>query len=251
MDSTSGAVTWDPSLSSGYFPLAISAAALHTSGWIVAVNTANGRLARVRPLDTALPPIAAHSAGPGTQVGLLSSPVAIAITHDGVVLILEGAAFRIAAFDLNGNPVAYFEASASSRRSFIQGPFADAPDPYRLPLDDTLTYLDLAVDGAGQMYVLSYSGDGAAPSDYRVDVLTPSGQPVTTTTGVNVPRFAVDYWRSLFTGNFDALADSASGQPRIDPALGVAEPSVSRFDPFNPTGTGGALRRTFGLRRRA
>jgi len=31
----------------------------------------------------------------------------------------------------------------------------------------------------------------------------------------------------------DPLADTVSGQPRIDPTLDVPEPSLSRFDPVN------------------
>ena len=37
------------------------------------------------------------------------------------------------------------------------------------------SYLDLAVDGAGQMYVLYHTGDGTAPADYRVDIYTAAG----------------------------------------------------------------------------
>ena len=53
--------------------------------------------------------------------------------------------------------------------------------------------------------------------------------------GVNVPHLAVDYWRNIYAGNYDPLAGVVSGQPRIDPALGVAEPSMSVFIPTNPT----------------
>ena len=54
--------------------------------------------------------------------------------------------------------------------------------------------------------------------------------------GVNVPHFAVDYWRNIFAANYDALADTVTGQAHIDPALGVAEPSLSVFDPVNGAG---------------
>ena len=51
--------------------------------------------------------LAAYTAGPGTQIGLLSSPIALAVTNPGTVLVLE-AGGQISAFDLNGNPVPYF-----------------------------------------------------------------------------------------------------------------------------------------------
>ena len=35
--------------------------------------------------------------------------------------------------------------------------------------------MDLAVDGAGQMYALYYTGNGSDPANYHVDVYTPSG----------------------------------------------------------------------------
>ncbi len=221
LDPVTAAPTWDPAVSYGTFPLPISAAALHATGRVFTVNTDTGRLGRLTPAATLLPPPAAYSAGSGTQVGLLSSPVAIAVTHAGVVLVLEAAAHQVAAFDLNGNPAPYFPG---------QGVFT-------LPLPGTSTYLDLAVDGSDQLYVLYYASDGATPSDYRVDVYSPAGTLVNSNSpGVNVPHLAVDHWRSIFAANLDALADAGSGQAHVDPALGVAEPSVSRFDPEKSAG---------------
>ena len=48
--------------------------------------------------------------------------------------------------------------------------------------------------------------------------------------GVNVPHLAIDYWRSIFAANYDPLSTQGTSTPRIDPKLGVLEPSVSRFD---------------------
>jgi hypothetical protein len=173
------------------------------------------------------PVSAAYSAGPGTQPGLLTSPIALAVTNPGVVLVLE-APGRLATFDLNGHPVRYF-ASSLTRRGLL---VASGQGQYRLPLVSPGTYLDVAVDGAGQIYVLYYTGDGSAPGDYRVDVYTQAGAVLDThSPGVNVPHLAVDYWRSIYAANYDPLADIATGQPHIDPALGAAEPSLSRFDP--------------------
>jgi hypothetical protein len=82
------------------------------------------------------------------------------------------------------------------------------------------------------MYVLYYTGDGSSPSQYHVDVYTASGAVLDThSPGVNVPHLAIDYWRSIFAANYDPLSVLGTATPRIDPHLGVAEPSISRFDP--------------------
>ena len=234
LDPVTAAPTWDPTVSYGTFLLPISAAALHSSGRVVAVNTDTGRLATILPANPDRPALAGYSAGTGDQVGLLQSPVAIAVTNAGTVLILEAAATQIAAFDLNGNPVRYFPAAGTTRRALVRGQRqASGQGSFTMPLP-AASYLDLAVDGAGQMYVLYHTGDGTAPADYRVDIYTSAGVLLNSASaGVNVPHLAVDHWRSLFAPNFDPLADLTTGKLYIDTALKVAEPSVSRFDPIN------------------
>ena len=244
LDPTTGAPTWDPTVSYGDFLVPVSAAALHASGRVVAVHTNTGRLGSVLPgappFATARPVLASYTAGPGTQIGLLSSPIAVAVTHPGVVLVLEAgtAPTQISAFDLNGNPVPYFGVSLTRRALLGRNAAAPArrrgaaPGQFTLALVSTGTYLDLAVDGAGQMYVLYYTSDGSAVGDYHIDVYTPAGAVIDThSAGANVPHFAVDYFRSIFAANYDPLADIATGKPQIDPALNVIEPSMSRFDP--------------------
>jgi hypothetical protein len=49
-----------------------------------------------------------------------------------------------------------------------------------------------------------------------------------------VPHLAVDYWRSIFAANYAPLAALGTTTPHISPALGVPEPSLSRFDPTQP-----------------
>ncbi len=172
-------------------------------------------------METPRPQLAAYTAGPGTQVGLLSSPVALAVTNPGTVLVLEAAARRVSAFDLNGNPAPYFGA--------VPGP------GYALPLVSEGTYLDIGVDGAEQVYVLYFTGSGAAPADYHVDVYASDGSPLATRSpGVNVPHLAVDYWRSIFAADYAPLAALGTATPHVSPALGVPEPSLSRFDPAQP-----------------
>jgi len=221
LDPATGNLSWDPGLSMGMFLLPVSAAALHSSGRVVAVSTEAGRLGWLQPVETARPQLAAYTAGPGTQIGLLSSPVALAVTNPGTVLVLEAASQRVSAFDLNGNPAEYFTA---------------APSPgFTLPLVSDGTYLDIAVDGAEQVYVLYFTGTGGAPADYRVDVYNADGSPLAThSPGVNVPHLAVDYWRSIFAANYAPLASLGTTVPHISPVLGVPEPSISRFDPTQP-----------------
>jgi hypothetical protein len=221
IDPTTGDLSWDPTVSAGFFPVPVSAAGLHSAGTVVVVATATGRVGRVLPVFTPRPPLAAYTAGPGSQVGLLSSPTAVAVTNPGIVIVLEAGASQLAAFDLNGNPVRYFGTGS--------------PPDFTLPLFTPAVYLDVAVDGSGQIYVLSYRGDGAHPIDYRIDVYTASGVPLgTNSTGANVPHIAVDYWRSIYAANYTALINTGTKQPQIDPVLGVVEPSLSVFDPDTP-----------------
>jgi hypothetical protein len=222
LDPVTGALSWDPAVMQGMFLLPVSAAALHSSGRVVAVSTEAGRLGWLQPVEVSgRPQLAAYTAGPGTQVGLLSSPVALAVTNPGTVLVLEAAAQRLSAFDLNGNPAQYFTA---------------APSPgYVLPLVSDGTYLDVAVDGAEQIYALYFTGTGSLPADYRVDVYNRDGSPLAThSPGVNVPHLAVDYWRSIFAANYAPLTALGTTTAHISPALGVPEPSLSRFDPTGP-----------------
>jgi hypothetical protein len=217
LDSDTGAINWDSSTSLGTFTLPVSAAALHSSGRVVAVHTDSGRVGWLHPAQTPRPGLATYFAGSGTQPGLLQSPTAIAVTNPGIVLILEAGAAQLAAFDLNGNPVKYFGWDQSNLR-FTQ------------PLASQGTYLDMAVDGANHIYLLYYANDGSRPDDYSIDVYNADGSALAThSPGVNIAKLAVDFWRSIYGVNFDPLTDE--GTSTVHVALGVAEPSISRFDP--------------------
>jgi hypothetical protein len=210
LDSDTGAITWDSTRALGKYTLPVSAAALHSSGRVVTIHTDSGRVGIVQPAaaDSALAGVASYSSGPGTQIGLLQSPIAVAVTNPGVVLILEAGAQQLSAFDLNGNPIKYFGSDSSQ---------------YRTALAASGTYLDLAVDGASHIYLLYYTGDGSQPGDYRVDVYNPDGTPLATNSpGTNVAKLAVDFWRSIFGVNFTAISA---------PGSSVSVPSISRFDP--------------------
>ena len=225
LDPKTGEISWDPGVSLGTFTLPVSAAALHASGKVVVVNTNSGRIGWLQPADTPRPQLATYAAGPGRRVGLLESPVAVAITNPGVVLVLEAGTAQIAAFDLNGNPVRYFNAQAGGELEFRRS-LVSAGRP-----------LDMAVDGSDQIYVLYVTGVGDAPEDYRIDVYAKHGELFNrASSSTNIPRLAIDYWRSIFGANYDPLTELGTSTKHIDPRLGVAEPSLSRFDPDRLTG---------------
>lgn len=96
-------------------------------------------------------------------------------------------------------------------------------------------YLDMTTEMKGYIYVLAYTGTGAAPSDYYLDIYDPLGHWLSRTpdsslnsqaTGVNAGRIAVDMWRNLFSLNFESFAGPG----------GRIEPSVSMWVPTTPTG---------------
>ena len=200
------------------FTLPVSAAALHSSGRVVTVHTDSGRVGTLHPVATT-DPLHPHwpptAPVPGTQIGLLQSPTALAVTNPGTVIILEAGASQLAAFDLNGNPVKYFGTDPNNLQ-FTQ------------PLANQGTYLDLAVDGASHIYLLYYTGDGSQPSDYHIDVYNPDGTPLAThSPGVNVAE----------TGR-RLLAQHLRRQLHVDGGAeqsALSMPSISRFDPEDPT----------------
>jgi hypothetical protein len=102
------------------------------------------------------------------------------------------------------------------------------PDP-----EEIVTYLDLAVELQGFIYVLSYTGDGKAVENYKLDLYNPTGKWLSRTpdkakdpkaTGVNGARLIVDMWRSMYTLNFEHFEGPG----------GRTEPSVSTWLPTTP-----------------
>lgn len=230
LDPDTGAIAWDEKVSYGTFLLPITAAGLHPSGKVVALNSGNARIGVLDPVATDPPPLADYGAGPSlssqsTVPGLLSSPVGLAVTNIGTVLILEAGVPRLSAFDFNLAPFKQFAVAGS--------------DGFTLKLDGNKTYLDIAVDGAEQIYLLSHTGNGSNQDQYGIEVFAPTGKLINDTNGgVNVPHLAVDFWRSIFAPNYQPLAVLEDNKPKVDPLIGVIEPSVSRFDPLNPRKAG-------------
>jgi hypothetical protein len=104
------------------------------------------------------------------------------------------------------------------------------PDPA-----EKVTYLDLAVEMQGFIYVLSYTGQGKAVDDYKLDLYDPLGHFLSRTPdrakdpnakGVNGARLIVDMFRSMYTLNFEHFLGPNDR----------TEPSVSTWLPTTPKG---------------
>jgi hypothetical protein len=150
--------------------------------------------------------------GKGTRAGLLTAPVAVA-AFGTTVLILEQGNRRIQAVDVTGNPVLQFQDGTTCEIDLA----AVEADPA------SVGYLDIAVEGLGYMYVLSFVNGGLTAADYRLDVYSPEGDFVLRKTGVAAARMAVDTFRNVYTLNYETIANA----PRI-------EPSISQWEPSSP-----------------
>ena len=148
LDPDTGGITWDSSTALGTFSLPVSGGGVALVGSGSRSAHRHRPAGRAAPVATPRPGLAAYSAGIGTEVGLLQSPTAVAVTNPGTVLILEAGAAQLSAFDLEGNPIKYF------------GP---NQDQFTQKLANAGTYQDLAVDGSGEIYLLYYTGDGSQP----------------------------------------------------------------------------------------
>ncbi len=195
---------------------------LHPAGYMVSINSRDHKVETLRipkaPMadaDAAAQLLARIKCGKGSRPGLLNLPVASAISADGVILILEAGNNRIQALDLGANPVRHFAKQAS---------------PYSLTLGGTdpvqgWAYLDLAVEYTGYLYVLSFNQNTYV---YRLDLYHPEQsdtQPIATTMDINAARLTVDFWRNVYTLNYEVLR-----LPNGD-AAGLTEPSVSLWTP--------------------
>jgi hypothetical protein len=160
-------------------------------------------------------PLAHAYSAEGLREGLVNGPVSAAVSPKGVILVLEAGNRRIQAFDLGGNPIRHFGAKKNR---------------YHVPLKaetDSVTYLDMAAEYVGYLYVLSYvTQEGLY--QYRLDIYTPEGDWLCRTTGMNASRLTVDFWRNAYTLNYETLKYPDGTLPR------VTEPSVSQWIPSTP-----------------
>jgi hypothetical protein len=223
-----GSIHFTPNQAWGRFLQDLTAVTYHPSGFIVGVNAATGKLHKLRipgtPVaDNGAPTLSQAHAGNGKRPGLTQSPIAVCVTVDGTIVVLESGANRLQAFDVNGNPVAMFGPDSSkSYYATLNGSTSD-------------TRLALGVDGAGYFFILTYTNGGSQASSFRVDVHAPDGTFLINPTGVNAATMDVDYWRNLFTLNYAALTEADGTTVYTDPALGRIQPSMSIFVPKTPS----------------
>ncbi len=205
---------------------------LHPAGLLLSINSETSRMESLRLPDKALSDaeaaislLANLHGGLGTRPGLFSAPTVATITSDGVILILEAGNNRIHAVDGAGNPVRHF---------------SNQPEPYFLNLSETggadTEYLDIAVESKGFIYVLSSSSSNSV---YRLDIYIPDQKgtaPLCTTMGFNAAKITVDYFRNVYSLNYEVLM--ANGAL---PASGITEPSISVWSPTTLPGCEGAI----------
>jgi hypothetical protein len=95
--------------------LDLDALVIHPSGYAIAVDYKNHKMEVLKlpsdGVDDAKAPPALLLSGEGVREGLMQGPVALTVTADGRVLILEQTNARVQAFDAVGNPVQCFKAS--------------------------------------------------------------------------------------------------------------------------------------------
>lgn len=208
---------------------------LHPAGHLVSINSAVHKMETHRIPPTFKTDAAAQvslvaqvKCGQGTLPGLMTSPVGAAVTADGTILVVEAGDVqaktpvpnRIQALDIGGNPVRYFTGQAS---------------PYFLSLTETSNlagwrHLDIAAEFGGLVYLLSYNINSYV---YRLDIYHPAQTgsiPISTTSNINAARLAVDFWRNVYTLNYEVLPLAAPG---------LTEPTVSLWVPTQScTGAG-------------
>jgi hypothetical protein len=91
------------------------------------------------------------------------------------------------------------------------------------PANGQPTYLGLATETKGYIYVLGYTGAGTSIEDFFLDIYTPEGAPLATTPGVNAGDLAIDMWRNLYTLNYESFLGPGG---RTEPSISIWTPSV-------------------------
>lgn len=89
------------------------------------------------------------------------------------------------------------------------------------PAGAALTYLSMATETKGYIYVLSYVQPGTDIFNFLLDIYNPDGTPLATTSGLNAGDIVVDMWRNLYSLNFESF---------LGPN-GATEPSISVWTP--------------------
>ena len=175
----------------GRFNALPSALLVHPSGKVVAVCAEASTIEVLTPLDAPTDdrdvPVATIVARVGYNVGNVSSPVGLASTAEGVLVVAENGNGRLQAFDIDGNPVKLFD-----------GGTARTAPLYRWTAG--MEVLDLCIENGGFIYVLSIDRSSASRAT-TLDIYRPDGSWLLRQADLDVKVLTVDVWRSMFTMN--------------------------------------------------
>lgn len=194
----------------GRFNFPSDAFLIHPTGKLISINAALGKLEVLVPAANPLPdasaPLAQAFAGPGSREGLLNGPACAVVAPGGAILVLEQGGNRVQAFDTGANPAPFFAGQSTMQLKAQTG---------------GVQYLDMAIEFVGYLYVLSLNSNTGI---YSLDIYTPAGALLATTSGMNASKLAIDLFRNVFTLNFET----------IQPVGSLTEPSVSQWIPSTP-----------------
>lgn len=135
-------------------------------------------------------------------------------------------AVSLSAWSITPSPAQPGQSQVCSALSFF---------PLKSMRTGAFTFMDMAVEARGYIYVLSYAGDGSKPADYVLDVYAPNGSfcfrsPDTSLTNspqnVVAGKLAVDIWRNVYGLTYETLI-SPSGAPQ--PCIGHWVPTPPLF----------------------
>lgn len=210
-------------LSWGRFMNAMDSLCVLTNGFVIGVNRDTHKMEVLRlPQQPDTPtdesdsvPFSAVKLGWGSQQGLLDTPVAVC-AFGAYALVLEQGNTRVQAFDQDGTATQIFTDSNGVANNTALMQLKDGSD-------SSIVYLDIAVEGAGYIYVLSYANGGRTPDDYHLDVYTPTGAWLSRTSGVAAGAIAVDLFRNVYSLNYEMIA----GTPQVEPSLSQWLPQSS------------------------
>lgn len=181
---------------------------LHSNGKIVSINNSAHKIEVLTLPEAATndadAPRAAVYGGMGARPGLLDSPLCIALTVRGELLVLEAGNNRIQAFDTGGNPV----------KCFLNGTSATTNLKYTSSAG--YRYLDMQVEYTGYIYLLCYrlADIGSSYSMY-LDIYSPEGQFLCRTDNFSGVKITVGYWRDLFAANLEVIKGTNGAEPVI------------------------------------
>lgn len=113
LDDNTGTFNYTPGRSWGAFSdTTLDAIVVHPNGYVVGVNYEYHKMLILKlpaaAVDDANAPVALPMSGKGLREGLLQGPVALTVTPDGRILVIEQDNARIQAFDTMANPVQCF-----------------------------------------------------------------------------------------------------------------------------------------------